>query len=72
MSLGRLQNFLELDEVCENDRVWTNRDGNGKGCGSVFITGKFVWRLDDEESDIGTAGEGDGGEEAGEFVSSSD
>lgn len=70
MSLGRLQDFLELDEVCEKDRVWTNRDGNGKGCGSVSITGKFVWRPDEES--VGTAGDGDEGEEAGEFISASD
>lgn len=69
MSLGRLQNFLELDEICEDDRVWTNRDGNGKGYGSVSITGKFVWTPDDEENEEEASCKDDGGEGAGKFMS---
>lgn len=38
-----MQNFIELEELKEADRTWTNRDGNGKGAGKVFAQGTFVW-----------------------------
>eukprot|EP00904_Undaria_pinnatifida_P007302 jgi/Undpi1/3701/HiC_scaffold_16.g07071.m1 len=69
VSLGRMQKFFELEELHPADRDWTNRDGNGKGAGSLSVSGRFVWTpaaADDDGDDDGTdvstpSGNGAGG-----------
>lgn len=53
VSVGRMQTFFELDELHPADREWTNRDGNGKGAGSISASGRFVWTssADDDKTD---------------------
>lgn len=46
-----MQKFFELDELHPADREWTNRDGNGKGGGSLSVSGKFVWTLAADAAD---------------------
>lgn len=64
-----MQKFFELEELHPADRDWTNRDGNGKGAGSLSVSGRFVWTpaaADDDGDDDGTdvstpSGNGAGG-----------
>jgi len=47
VSLKRMQRFLELDEISEEDRIWENRSGASQGAGEIEIKdGLFTWTVD--------------------------
>lgn len=60
-----MQKFFELEELHPADREWTNRDGNGKGAGSLSVSGKFVWTLAADTDDDGTPNDKEGKEGGG-------
>ncbi|KAG5177321.1 P-loop containing nucleoside triphosphate hydrolase protein [Tribonema minus] len=51
ISLGRLQRFIELEELDEEGRAWTHRQGTGKGRGTISVSdGVFSWTADTDEA----------------------
>lgn len=46
-----MQTFFELEELHPTDREWTSRGGNGKGAGSLSLSGKFIWKPADDGDD---------------------
>ena len=46
-----MQTFFELGELHPTDREWTSRGGNGKGAGSLSLSGKFIWKPADDDDD---------------------